>query len=816
MVSAISFSIKKNILLLFVLLSASTRVFAQIDMAAIASLHFRVMDDSAQWHEGFAERVSGTLAPYASHRSNGAAVPALVARTKSSEAVMEWQTEPPPARRDGESANFMWVCGFGNNLGEEKFQLTVNGKYDFTFSTSSAPAWQVQGKPEGTLSFTAVYENHNGAYFGYMTLSLPSQKLSRGRSLLIKVSGGPAQKETWYRTFEYRDAFAFFLKEEHKEVFSEVEFWNLGDATVRAFTNAQRSSQSIALRHNEKSLGESILRTDEDLAVAEISLPRAQQEAVVGEVKLYLDHKPVDRISLQQITEKRLKAFLEEELVAESFVFPPSKLPAVQWRRPGMVDNELGKFPLRVTYYDQNMQPVESANAPGRYAAVVEGITPAGFKLKRYLTLYCAPVAFDDYGEDVGITLNPLQGYGILPSQWQRYEAEFRRFSFGDLIHAPANSAEAAIFLAGLAEIDSMKSGIDTPRLRDRQWWLSFKRKQEGIAAHVSFKPPTKSREPKAPELNTTPIATATFTAAEQQRIREVCAEWARVSGEPLVTLVAHRGQIVFHEAFGKQRNGSVMTLDAPRWMASITKLLTGVLMLQFVEQGLVDLDAPLQNYLPELQAASLSPLTLRHLFTHTHGGAWHGEWGSDWNPALENYFAQAAPYLKIGEAFQYNRLGYALAGKVMERLSGRAVPYLFEVCLFQPFGMSHAFADNTYGSLYATSLDLAKLAQMLLQRGSYGEYVFFAPENFEKFLPNDLSRINPKLEKRWGVGTAPLSGHGLSEQTFGHEAASGAIFRIDPMHELIIVSARDRTGPNYEDYAARLIKACTAPLQRE
>lgn len=806
--------VKKNFLLAFVLLFDATPLFAQIDMAAVARLHFRVADDSAQWHEGFAERIRGMVAPYASHRSNGAAAPALVARTKSSEAVIEWRTASLSARR-GEHANFMWVCGFGNNLGEEKFQLMVNDKYAFTFSTSSAPAWEVAGKPEGTLSFTAVYVNHNGAYFGYMTLTLPAAKLSSGKPLRLKVSGGQAQNETWYRTFEYRDALSFFLHKEHQQVFSSLEFWNLGDASVHVFAHPRRAGQNVTLREREASLSESTLRMHDGLAVAELSLPRERQNATLGELDLYLDHKRVDIISLQQITETRLKAFLEEELIAERFVFPPGKLPAVQWRRPGMVDNELGKFPLRVTYYDQKMQAVERATAPGRYAAVVEGTTPSGFKVKRYLTLYCAPVAFDDYGEDVGITLNPLHGYGILSSQWQRYETEFRRFSFGDLIHYPANSAEAAIFLAGLAEIDSMKSSIDTPRLRDRQWWITFKRKQEGIAAHVSFKPPTKNREHKVPELNTTPIATATFTAADQKRIREVCAEWARVSGEPLVTLVAHRGQIVFHEAFGVQRDGSAMTLATPSWMASITKLLTGVLMLQFVEQGLVDLDAPLQNYLPELQTASLSQLTLCHLFTHTHGGAWHGEWGSDWNPALENYFAHAAPYLKISEAFQYNRLGYALAGKVMERLSGRAVPYLFEACLFQPLGMAHAFADNTYGSLYATSLDLAKLAQMLLQRGSYGEHVLFAPENFEKFLPRDLSRINPKLERRWGLGAAPLSGHGLSEQAFGHEAASGAIFRIDPAHELIIVSARDRTGAKYEDYAARLLEACTAPLQQ-
>ncbi|RIK75739.1 1,4-butanediol diacrylate esterase, partial [candidate division KSB1 bacterium] len=43
---------------------------------------------------------------------------------------------------------------------------------------------------------------------------------------------------------------------------------------------------------------------------------------------------------------------------------------------------------------------------------------------------------------------------------------------------------------------------------------------------------------------------------------------------------------MIFHEAFGTLPDGSPMTVDTPTWMASITKLLTGVLLMQFVDQG--------------------------------------------------------------------------------------------------------------------------------------------------------------------------------------------------------------------------------------
>jgi CubicO group peptidase (beta-lactamase class C family) len=86
---------------------------------------------------------------------------------------------------------------------------------------------------------------------------------------------------------------------------------------------------------------------------------------------------------------------------------------------------------------------------------------------------------------------------------------------------------------------------------------------------------------------------------------------------------------------------------------------------------------------------------------------------------------------------------------------------------LFKPLGMKQSTVDNTYGSLYSTCLDLARLGQMLLNRGGYGAYRLFSQENFKKMLPESLEAINPKINKRWGMGTASLGGHGLSDQTF-------------------------------------------------
>ena len=151
-----------------------------------------------------------------------------------------------------------------------------------------------------------------------------------------------------------------------------------------------------------------------------------------------------------------------------------------------MVDNEMGKFSLKVVYYDKNMQQVTRADKTGRYAAVIEGQLPSGFTMRRFITLYCSPVEFDDYSENTPIKFNQLKDYGISEAKWRLYRKSENRFAFGVMKMLPVHDADAAVFLAGLSELDSVASLTDTPRLRDRQWWIALKQtlqKKKGSTA---------------------------------------------------------------------------------------------------------------------------------------------------------------------------------------------------------------------------------------------------------------------------------------------------------------------------------------------
>ena len=782
--------------------------FAQVDIESVARLHFAIEAHPNQWFEGYNGPVSGSFSPYQSHRSSMNRDSAYVARTSGGESMIEWKTAPIPDSWDGDSASFLWECGFGNNLGNEWFDVDVNNTFALSFSTTNNSSWSVSAKQGLRLFFVTVSRNSNGANLGYMVLRVHRSHLAKGSPVEIRVRGRSVKTEIWYRLFAYKDAIHYLRNKEDKDYFSQLELRNLGDASYILCARRNVSGSTVRLLSSSSLIAENKLRPDGDISISTVFIPRSIQPDSSIPTLVQTDDKTIDTIRWEAIATRRLEAFMDEELECEKYIFPPGDLPAIRWKQPLNVENELGDFPLRVTYYDWQMNKVTRAEKAGRYAAVIEGRTPAGFDIKRYITLYCAPIEFDDYSRTVPLKMNKLQEYGIAEEKWNLYAKEEQRFSFGSLKMYPHHDPDAAIFLAGLAEMDTLDVKFDTPRNNDRQWWVTFKHLERNTKSHaVPYALPKKVQDDRSSLIEEMSTDTSPYSTEQLENIRKICRAWWEKGGEPLVTLIAYKGRIVFHEIFGSKEDGQPIEKNSQMWMASITKLLTGALMMRFVDQGLVDLDTPVSRYLPELSGDAL---TVRHLFTHTTGLHPQGEWASDWNVALENQIAQLLPTVQIGSSFSYHRIGYAVAGRIMEQITGRAIPTMFQEYLFAPLGMKSAYADNTYGGLYCTAIDLARFGQMLLNRGVYNGYRFFSEESYAKMLPARLANSN----RRWGIGTSPMDGHGLSESAFGHGAASGAVFRIDPKNDLIIISARNRIGKSHDEFENRLIEACAVPIE--
>lgn len=771
---------------------------AQVDIESVAKFYFSLGTSPSQWLDGCEKIVSGSYSPYPSHRSGSKRDSAYVARTSGSESSIVWESSAVPKSFKAKAVSFIWSCGFGNNLGEEWFDLIINDSITVPFSTKNDPFWSVGHSSGVQLSFTAIAQNSYGANLGYMVLTMPQEHFRKGQSVNIRLQGRLSSEEIWYRIYPMHSMVRYIHERELRPFYTNMSFIHMGDARVEIYAPKKISGVSARLLYNNSIIGEGKFIRSGEISKNIMIVPRSMQPNDTGTVILTAADKIIENILWKEIHHRRLRAFMDEEIAADRYVFPPGDFPKIHWVNEVMVENEMGPIPLTVEFYDKSFHKVAKAQSPGRYGAVITGKTAAGYVVRRYLTLFCSPVEFDDYSMDVPVRLNSISGYGIRNESWEKYNLNLERFSFGDLKYFPQRSRDAAIVLAGLIEMDS--SSLDTPRIKDRQWWITLKRKMEGRDA---FKNPLRLPriDPKNRMVAGLPSKTSMVDSNKVTALRSLCREWSAKSGVPHSTIIIYKGDIIFNESFGSGNDGEQITNNTRMWMASLTKLLTGFLMMQFVDQGLVDLDDPVGTYLHEFKGNTT--LTVRHLFTHSSGLHIAGEWASDWNQSLENQIAHLLPSVEVGKSFSYHRVGYAVAGKIMERLTGRAVPYLFTDYVFGPLGMTSAYSDNTYGGLYCTAGDLAVFGQMLINKGDYGGSTLISAETWKQMLPMQL----PVLDRRWGIGTSPMSGIGMSNSAFGHGAASGSILRIDPENELVIISCRNTPGPYHGEYEKKLME---------
>ena len=183
-------------------------------------------------------------------------------------------------------------------------------------------------------------------------------------------------------------------------------------------------------------------------------------------------------------------------------------------------------------------------------------------------------------------------------------------------------------------------------------------------------------------------------------------------------------------------------------------------------------------------------------------------------NPWLDNSLALWLPYIKPGTRHHYNGMGYNLAGKVMEIVTGKSIFHLFNEYLFEPLHLQHTMLDFdlAYG-IRTTAFDMAIVGQMLLNEGAYGDLQFFSDETFEALLPVDLHNYYPEIEnKKWGIGITPMNRdlkneetgeyrNILSDQVIGHGSATSSILNVDLENKIVICQSRMDAGRQYNEY---------------
>lgn len=143
---------------------------------------------------------------------------------------------------------------------------------------------------------------------------------------------------------------------------------------------------------------------------------------------------------------------------------------------------------------------------------------------------------------------------------------------------------------------------------------------------------------------------------------------------------VLHDGEVVATAAWGSanRRSGVDATTDTVFQIGSITKVWTATLAMMLVDDGLLDVDAPVVRYLPDFAVADpdvSQQVTLRHLLSHTSGIAgdhFHDTGRGD--DTLERYVSSCRDLGQehaLGAAMSYCNSGYSILGRIIEVVTG-------------------------------------------------------------------------------------------------------------------------------------------------
>ncbi len=141
------------------------------------------------------------------------------------------------------------------------------------------------------------------------------------------------------------------------------------------------------------------------------------------------------------------------------------------------------------------------------------------------------------------------------------------------------------------------------------------------------------------------------------------------------------------------------VTPDTLFQVGSISKTFTGTVLMKLVEQGRLDLDAPVRGVLKDLKLRDANvarKVTLRHLLTHT--GGWVGDYFDDFgngDDALDQMVKSLAGLEQItplGAYWSYNNTGFNIASRLIEAATGKIYEQAVQEMLLSPLNLTMTF----------------------------------------------------------------------------------------------------------------------------
>jgi CubicO group peptidase (beta-lactamase class C family) len=276
------------------------------------------------------------------------------------------------------------------------------------------------------------------------------------------------------------------------------------------------------------------------------------------------------------------------------------------------------------------------------------------------------------------------------------------------------------------------------------------------------------------------------------------------------------------------------------------------------VQEGRLDLDAPVQRYVPAFTGANKERVTIRHLLAHASGLP-------DWRPLYTETTTRARAFAltdttplraEPGAAAVYSDLGAIILTQAVEAITGQRLDALLEARVFAPLGMrdtrflpppewrdrvapTERAQDGTvirgtvhdenawrmggvsgHAGLFGTAPDLARFASWLLDRW-HGRT---RSDGGRLDLPSELVRawtrrqdLPPGSSRAlgWDTPSGPNSSAGtkLGALAFGHTGFTGTSIWIDPENDLFIILLTNRVHPTRENTRIARVRPRVADL---
>ncbi|GIL29834.1 serine hydrolase [Actinocatenispora comari] len=181
-----------------------------------------------------------------------------------------------------------------------------------------------------------------------------------------------------------------------------------------------------------------------------------------------------------------------------------------------------------------------------------------------------------------------------------------------------------------------------------------------------------------------------------QRRLTELAAAH-KVPGATLGILRLGEDPVVAHHGVTSVATGVEVRDDTLFQIGSISKVWTATVVMQLVDEGKLELDAPVAEVLPELRLGDpevAKQVTMRQLLTHTSGvdGDVFTDTGRG-DDCVARYVEELAAVGQnhpLGVTFSYCNAGFVLAGRVIEKLTGQTWDQALRERLFAPLGLAH------------------------------------------------------------------------------------------------------------------------------